>query len=58
MSGVTAAILGGARYTLSIIQRRFELFFVGSILVGALNAFGQQNCFAAFSAPPRVSTTS
>ncbi len=58
ISGVTAAVLGGARCTLAIIQRRFDLFCVDSILVGAFNAFGQQYCFAAFSAPLRVSTTS
>jgi MFS family permease len=58
MGGVTAAILGGARCTLANIQRRYELFCVGSILVGAFNAFEQQYCFAAFSAPLRVSTTS
>ncbi len=58
MGGVTAAVLGGARCTLAIIQRRFDLFCVGSILVGAFNAFGRQYCFAVFSASLRVSTIS
>ena len=50
MSGVTAAILGGSLCTLAIFERRFDLFCVGSILVGAFNAFGQQYRFAAADA--------
>ncbi len=50
MTGVTAAVLGGSLCTLAIFQRRFDLFCVGSILVGMFNAFGQQYRFAAADA--------
>jgi MFS family permease len=50
MTGVTAAVLGGSLCTLAIFQRRFDLFCVGSILVGTFNAFGQQYRFAAADA--------
>jgi len=50
MTGVTAAVLGGSLCTLAIFERRFELFCVGSMLVGVFNAFGQQYRFAAADA--------
>lgn len=50
MTGVTSAILGGSLCTLAIFERRFDLFCVGSMLVGAFNAFGQQYRFAAADA--------
>ena len=50
MAGVTAAVLGGSLCALAIFQRRFDLFCVGSMLVGAFNAFGQQYRFAAADA--------
>ena len=50
MSGVTAAVLGASLCTLAIFWRRFDLFCVGSMLVGAFNAFGQQYRFAAADA--------
>ena len=50
MTGVTAAILGGSLCTFAIFERRFELFCIGSMLVGAFNAFGQQYRFAAADA--------
>ncbi len=50
MAGVTAAVLGGSLCTLAIFQRRFDLFCIGSILVGMFNAFGQQYRFAAADA--------
>ena len=50
MSGVTVAILGGGLCTFAIFERRFELFCIGSMLVGAFNAFGQQYRFAAADA--------
>ncbi len=50
MAGVTAAVVGGSLCTLAIFQRRFDLFCVGSILVGMFNAFGQQYRFAAADA--------
>ncbi len=50
MTGVMAAILGGALCTLAIFQRRFDLFSIGSILVGIFNAFGQQYRYAAADA--------
>lgn len=50
MAGVTAAVLGAILCTLAIFQRRFDLFCVGSVLVGAFNAFGQQYRFAAADA--------
>jgi MFS family permease len=50
MTGVCSAILGGGLCTLAIFERRFELFCIGSMLVGAFNAFGQQYRFAAADA--------
>jgi MFS family permease len=50
MTGVTAAILGGTLCTFAIFQRRFDLFCIGSILVGTFNAFGQQYRYAAADA--------
>lgn len=50
LTGVLVAIAGGALCTLAIFQRSFALFCVGSILVGAFNAFGQQYRFAAADA--------
>ena len=50
MSGVTVAILGGGLCTFAIFERRFELFCIGSMLVGAFHAFGQQYRFAAADA--------
>ncbi len=50
MAGVTAAVVGGSLCSLAIFQRRFDLFCVGSMLVGAFNAFGQQYRFAAADA--------
>jgi MFS family permease len=50
MTGVSAAVLGGSLCTLAIFERRFDLFCVGSMLVGAFNAFGQQYRFAAADA--------
>ena len=50
MTAVTAAVVGGSLCTLAIFQRRFDLFCIGSILVGAFNAFGQQYRFAAADA--------
>ena len=46
MIGVMAAIIGGTLCTVAIFYRHFELFCVGSALVGAFNAFGQQYRFA------------
>lgn len=50
MTGATSAILGASLCTLAIFARRFDLFCLGSILVGAFNAFGQQYRFAAADA--------
>ena len=50
MTGVTAAVLGASLCTVAIFARRFDLFCVGSMLVGAFNAFGQQYRFAAADA--------
>ena len=50
MTGVLFALLGGSLCTLAIIERRFDLFCLGSMLVGAFNAFGQQYRFAAADA--------
>jgi MFS family permease len=50
MTGVSAAILGGSLCTLAVFERRFGLFCIGSMLVGAFNAFGQQYRFAAADA--------
>ncbi len=50
MIGVMAAIIGGTLCTVAIFYRHFELFCVGSALVGAFNAFGQQYRFAAADA--------
>jgi len=50
MSGVILALAGGGLCTVAIFERRFELFCVGSMLMGAFNAFGQQYRFAAADA--------
>jgi len=50
MTGVVFALLGGILCTLAIFQRRFDLFCLGSMLVGAFHAFGQQYRFAAADA--------
>ena len=50
MTGVTAAVLGASLCTAAIFARRFDLFCVGSLLVGCFNAFGQQYRFAAADA--------
>lgn len=50
MTGVTAAVLGASLCTMAIFARRFDLFCVGSLLVGSFNAFGQQYRFAAADA--------
>jgi len=56
MIGVMAAIIGGTLCTVAIFYRHFALFCVGSALVGAFNAFGQQYRFAAADAAPGPSS--
>ena len=50
MGGVALGIGGGILCTAAIIGRDFALFCIGSLLVGAFSAFGQQYRFAAADA--------